>query len=108
MQDRLDGGISLLIRCPGSEVGSPMSPKKITINLYITPRELQEVPQQIGGDVAVLVQAFSQEFAIPHLQRFAKRCAIEKIKPPKYGKFNRFYSILFRVANIILKLPPLT
>ncbi|KAG1843380.1 hypothetical protein DFJ58DRAFT_731671 [Suillus subalutaceus] len=83
MQDRLDSGISLLVRCAGSGVGPTMSPKKIPLDLYITPHELQEVPQQIGGDVTVLVQAFAQEFAIPHLQRFAKRCAIENIKPPQ-------------------------
>ncbi|KAG1844313.1 hypothetical protein DFJ58DRAFT_731230 [Suillus subalutaceus] len=83
MQDHLDGGISLLVRCAGSGVGPTMSPEKIPLDLYITPCELQEVPQQIGGDVVVLVQAFAQEFAIPHLQRFAKRCAIENIKPPQ-------------------------
>ncbi|KAG1848570.1 hypothetical protein F4604DRAFT_1935349 [Suillus subluteus] len=60
-----------------------MSPEKIPLDLYITPHKLQEVPQQIGGDVAVLVQAFAQEFVIQHLQRFAKRCAIENIKPPQ-------------------------
>ncbi|KAG1752342.1 uncharacterized protein EDB91DRAFT_1243121 [Suillus paluster] len=59
-----------------------MSPEKIPLELYITPRELQEVPLQIGGDVAVLVQAFTQEFAMPHLQRFAKHCVIENVKPP--------------------------
>ncbi|KAG2126224.1 hypothetical protein DEU56DRAFT_758971 [Suillus clintonianus] len=75
MQDRLDGGISLLIRCAGSDA---ISPEKIALDLYITPRELHEAPQQIGGDVAVLVQAFAQEFAVPHLQHFTKRCAIER------------------------------
>ncbi|KAG1774226.1 hypothetical protein EV702DRAFT_975154 [Suillus placidus] len=83
MQDRLDGGISLLVRCPGSEAGLTTSPEQIGVDLYITPRELQEVPQPVGGDIAVLVQSFSQEFAVPHLQRFTKRCNIENIKPPK-------------------------
>ena len=31
----------------------------------------------------MLVQAFSQEFALPHLQHFAERCKIESIKAPK-------------------------
>jgi hypothetical protein len=44
---------------------------------------LQETPQRIGGDIAVWVQVFAQEFATPHLHRFAQRCAIEKVKPPK-------------------------
>lgn len=88
MQDRLDGGISLLIRCAGSGVSPTMSPENIPLELYITPQELQEVPLQIGGDVAVLVQAFAQEFAMPHLQHFAKCCAIEKVKPPQSYKSN--------------------
>jgi hypothetical protein len=88
MQDRLDGGISLFIRCAGSAVGPIMLPENIPLELYITPRELQEVPQQIGGDVAVLAQAFAQEFVIPHLQHFAKRCAIENIKLPQSCKLN--------------------
>ncbi|KAG1775915.1 hypothetical protein EV702DRAFT_941657, partial [Suillus placidus] len=83
MQDRLDGGISLLIQCAGSDA---ISPEKIPLDLYVTPREMHEVPQQTGGDVAVLVQVFAQEFAIPHLECFTKRCAIEKIKAPKYWK----------------------
>ncbi|KAG2741523.1 hypothetical protein P692DRAFT_20750803 [Suillus brevipes Sb2] len=42
MQDHLDGGISLLIRCAGSGVSPTMLPEKIPLELYITPRELQE------------------------------------------------------------------
>ncbi|KAG2058978.1 hypothetical protein BDR06DRAFT_1003624 [Suillus hirtellus] len=84
MQDCLDGGTSLLVQCPGSEAGLTISPEQIGVNLYITPWELQEVPQQIGGDVAVLVQSFSQEFAVPHLQCFTKHCNIENIKLPKH------------------------
>jgi hypothetical protein len=82
MQDRLDGGISLLIRCAGYDTGANSSLDKVPIDLYITPRELQETPQRIGGDVAVWVQVFAQEFAMPHLHRFAQRCAIEKVRPP--------------------------
>ncbi|KAG1765194.1 hypothetical protein EV702DRAFT_940766, partial [Suillus placidus] len=54
MQDRLDGGISLLIRCAGTNAGPTISPEKIALDLYITPRELHETPEQIGGDIAVL------------------------------------------------------
>ncbi|KAG1783911.1 hypothetical protein EV702DRAFT_945406, partial [Suillus placidus] len=52
MQDRLDGGISLLIQRAGSDA---ISPEKIPLDLYVTPREMHEAPQQIGGDVAVLL-----------------------------------------------------
>lgn len=85
-QDRLDGGISLLIRCAGSEPPPNLSPEQIPIDVYITPHKLQETQQRIGGDLAVLVQAFAQEFAVPHLQRFATRCAIEKVKPSRRCK----------------------
>ncbi|KAG1900179.1 uncharacterized protein F5891DRAFT_1188877 [Suillus fuscotomentosus] len=84
MQDRLDGGISLLIRCGGIEAGPNISPEQVPIDLYITPRELQETGQRIGGDLAVLVQAFAQEFAVPHLHRFMQRCTAENVKPPKH------------------------
>lgn len=93
MQDRIDGGITLLVRCPGSEVSSTISPEELALDIYITPRELQKMPQRIGGDVAALVQAFAAEFALPHLQRFSKCCAIENIKPPERCK-----SIEFRIC----------
>ncbi|KAI5989960.1 hypothetical protein EDD15DRAFT_2134850, partial [Pisolithus albus] len=38
MQDRLDGGISILIRCPGTEI--PTSTEELTVDIYITPREV--------------------------------------------------------------------
>jgi hypothetical protein len=75
-QDHLDGGISLLIRCAGSEPLPNLSPEKIPIDVYIMPHELQETQQRIGGDLAVLVQALAQEFAVPHLQHFATCCLV--------------------------------
>jgi len=42
MQDRLNGGISLLVRCAGSEA---VTPEQVPLDLYITPRELQGMPQ---------------------------------------------------------------
>ncbi|KAG2154139.1 uncharacterized protein EDB93DRAFT_1054783, partial [Suillus bovinus] len=41
-QDRLDGGISLLIRCAGSKFPLNLSPEQIPIDVYITPHKLQE------------------------------------------------------------------
>ncbi|KAF8444591.1 hypothetical protein L210DRAFT_878654 [Boletus edulis BED1] len=81
MQDRLDGGISVLIRCPGFETKSNIAPEDVVMDLYVTPRELR-LNERVGGDTAILVQAFCQEFAIPHLQRFAQRCKMESILPP--------------------------
>ncbi|KAG6372114.1 hypothetical protein JVT61DRAFT_8828 [Boletus reticuloceps] len=81
MQDRLDGGISLLIRCPGFDAGPDIAPDKVTMDLYVTPRELLR-NERVSGDTAVLVQAFCQEFVIPHLQRFIKRCNVESMQAP--------------------------
>lgn len=97
LQDRLDGGISLLIRCAGSEATASISPEQFPVDVYITPHELQESQARIGGDMAVLVQAFAQEFAIPHLQRFTARCTIENVIPPRHCKCTNsllFYSFI--------------
>ena len=82
MQDRLDGGISLLIRCPGSEPLSNLAAEKITLDICVTPHKLVH-NERVSGNTAMLIQAFSQEFALPHLQHFAERCKIESIKAPK-------------------------
>ncbi|KIM50957.1 hypothetical protein SCLCIDRAFT_33861 [Scleroderma citrinum Foug A] len=82
LQDRLDGGISLLIRCPGSEPLSNLAAEKITLDICVTPHKLV-CNKHVSGDTAMLVQAFSQEFALPHLQHFAEQCKIESIEAPK-------------------------
>jgi len=87
MQDRLDGGISLMVHCPGFKAGRSLSPEQGAVDLYITPRELHENSARIGGDVAVLVQAFCEEFVIPHMQRFNERCRIENMEPPRRCEF---------------------
>jgi hypothetical protein len=86
MQDRLDGGISIIMRCAGSEAPATLSPEHFTVDLYVTPCEHRETPECIGGDLMVLVQAFSEEFVVPHLQRFTEHCRIEGIIPPRHCK----------------------
>ena len=82
MQDHLDGGITLLIRCPGSDIPSNLAAENITVDLYITPRELVG-NECVSGNTAMIVQAFCREFALPHLQRFTERCKVESIMCPK-------------------------
>ncbi|KAG1839895.1 hypothetical protein DFJ58DRAFT_627618, partial [Suillus subalutaceus] len=53
-QDHLDSGFSLLIHCPGSHIKGTISPECVAVDLYVTPRELHETSEQIGGDVSVL------------------------------------------------------
>ncbi|KAG1723942.1 hypothetical protein EDB19DRAFT_1834402 [Suillus lakei] len=84
MQDHLDGGISLLIRCPGSQARDSLTPERIAVNVYVTPRELHEHPEQVGGDVSLFVQGFCEQIAKNHLQHFTERCRIEGIQPPHH------------------------
>ncbi|KAG2151062.1 uncharacterized protein EDB93DRAFT_1083700 [Suillus bovinus] len=94
MQDRLDGRISLVIRCPGSEATPTLSPEHLSLDLYITPRELCESPDRIGGDISVMVQAFEEEFAVPHLRHFTERCHIEGVVPPHHCKSAPSFSLM--------------
>ncbi|KAG2054423.1 hypothetical protein BDR06DRAFT_1007838 [Suillus hirtellus] len=80
MQDHLDGRISVLIQCTGSEAIT--LPKNLPVDLYITPCELQKTPKRIGGDLAIWVQIFAQQFAMPHLEQFNQCCVIKNIQLP--------------------------
>ncbi|OAX32641.1 hypothetical protein K503DRAFT_701726, partial [Rhizopogon vinicolor AM-OR11-026] len=75
VQDRLDGGLSLLIRCPGFKADTTPPPEEVAVDLYVTPRELHESTARIGGDVAVLltdVYHHCAGAAINHQQRVAE------------------------------------
>jgi len=37
MQDRLDGGITLLLRCAGVKSAPMQTVDKVTVDLYVTP-----------------------------------------------------------------------
>jgi hypothetical protein len=60
-----------------------LTPEKVAVDVYVTPREIHEDAACISGDVAVMVHAFCQDFAVPHLHRFNECCRLEAIKPPK-------------------------
>ncbi|KAG6377658.1 hypothetical protein JVT61DRAFT_14423 [Boletus reticuloceps] len=81
MQDWLDGGISFLVRCPGFEPPDNVTPNKITMDVYITLRELIR-SKWVSGDTAMLIQAYCEEFVIPHMQHFKEHCKIESIQAP--------------------------
>lgn len=81
MQDRIDGGISLLLRCPG-QLQPEVGVENITLDAYITPRELKEGGKEVDEGVALLAQSFGQDFVLPHLRRFAGRCITENVVPP--------------------------
>ncbi|KAI6029377.1 hypothetical protein BKA83DRAFT_4013971, partial [Pisolithus microcarpus] len=39
LQDHLDGGLSVLVRCPGSDT---ISAEELAVDVYVTPREILE------------------------------------------------------------------
>ncbi|KAI6096638.1 hypothetical protein F5141DRAFT_1220595 [Pisolithus sp. B1] len=71
LQDHLDGRLSVLIRCPGSDTAG--SVEELAVDVYITPCEVLG-NEHVHGDSAMLVQAFCQEFALAHLQHFIEHC----------------------------------
>lgn len=100
MQDHLDGGISILIRCPGFKADTTPSPEDMALDLYVTPHELQESSARIGGGVAILVQAFCEEFVVPHAEHFMKCCRIEGIEVPHRCKLvSVHFSIIFMIFS---------
>ncbi|KAI6045905.1 hypothetical protein EDC04DRAFT_2535801, partial [Pisolithus marmoratus] len=54
MQDHLDGGITVMLHCARVKSASVQMVDEVAIDLYVTPRELCETPEHIGGDVMVL------------------------------------------------------
>ncbi|KAF8120561.1 hypothetical protein EV363DRAFT_1091122, partial [Boletus edulis] len=78
-QDHLDGGISVLLRCPGFTAQQQLAPEDIVADVYITPHVLHAAPQRMSEGIALLVQGFCQEMALPHLHEFTKSCDIEDI-----------------------------
>ena len=70
--DRADGGITLVDR----------TVKDLTIDTYISPRELKEGGKELSKHIALIVQAFGTDIALPYLHCFTERCLTEKIESP--------------------------
>lgn len=83
VQDRIDGGITLLMRCPGHLTSEDVTVENITIDVYVSPRELSETSSEIDKHTALLAQSFGEDIVLPHLRRFAARCRVEKVVPPQ-------------------------
>jgi hypothetical protein len=75
--DNIDGGLTVLLRCPGYSVQGDLAAEKITVDTYVSPRELKEGGKEMGKQVALMLQAFGAELAVPHLRRFYARCTVE-------------------------------
>jgi len=76
----VDGGITLVLHCPGQQPVSVV--EDLTVDTYISPCELKEGGKELNKHLALMVQTFGTEVALPYLRRFARRCFIEEIKPP--------------------------
>jgi hypothetical protein len=79
--DRIDGGITILLRSPGYRVQGDIAVEKITVDTYVSPRELKEGGKEMSKHVALMVQSFGAELAVPHLRRFNARCVVEGLNP---------------------------
>jgi hypothetical protein len=96
-QDRLDGRISVLLRCSAFTAQQTLGPEDIVADVYITPCAFHAAPQKMSESIAVLVQGFCQEMALPHLHEFTKSCDIESIGPiPPPRTFYFFWTYKLR------------
>jgi hypothetical protein len=59
-----------------------MSVDKVTVDIFASPRELAEGGKVLSKAIALLVQGFGHDIALPYLQRFSRRCIIEGVKAP--------------------------
>lgn len=80
MLDLIDGGISLMLRCPGYRSDSTLSLEDVTVEVYVSPRELAKGGKEMSERVALLVQEFGKHLALPHLHLFQARCLVENVK----------------------------
>jgi hypothetical protein len=80
-QDCIDGGITLLLRCPGY-LAPEECVENVTVDAYISPGELRDGGQMMHERVALLIQSFGEDLVVPHLKRFSVRCQTENLVPP--------------------------
>jgi hypothetical protein len=77
--DRLDGGFSLFICCPGALPAKPeFAPEDITLRCYVPPREIGIVG---GADdhITKILRYFVENIAFHHLRRLKERSSVAKI-----------------------------
>ncbi|KAF8878305.1 hypothetical protein BD779DRAFT_1474828 [Infundibulicybe gibba] len=79
--DRIDGGITVMMRIPGYST-QPIQTNDFTVDVYVPPREIIEGGEKFTEHVALMVQTFGEQIAIPYLHRFREHCHNEAIKAP--------------------------
>ena len=73
----------MLLRTPGYCVTPNARVEDITIDTYISPHEIKFNGPQIQEKVALLIQQFGTDIALPHLHCFTGRCQDEGIPEVK-------------------------
>ena len=81
MMDRIDGGFSFLIRCPGYDPSKAACFDGMSVDAYISPRELAEGDEKLQSAITSILGIFNQEIVPLHLQRYAAHCNVEGVKP---------------------------
>jgi hypothetical protein len=80
--DHIDGGLTVLLRCPGFKIEGARKAEKITVDTYVSPCKLKEGRKEMSKQVALLIQVFGAELAVDHLDHFQAHCVLEGIQLP--------------------------
>ncbi|KAG6909304.1 hypothetical protein DXG01_001103, partial [Tephrocybe rancida] len=82
MLDRLDGGISVFLHCPGFQISANSGADDVTVDIVFPPRELAEGGRGLSKTLALMAQTFASEIVLPYLERFRQRCLVEGVTAP--------------------------
>ncbi|TFK67056.1 hypothetical protein BDN72DRAFT_859416 [Pluteus cervinus] len=88
--DRIDGGVTLLMRCPGCVLPDGATVKDITLDTYTTRLALKTGGREFQRAAVKLCQKFGEDIVLPHLRDFAQRCNIEGLPIPRASEGHGF------------------
>lgn len=94
----------MILRCPAYAPSPAISAEDITVDIYISPRELAEGGKPITENVALIVQAFGEHLVIPHLHRYQKMCLAAGVVPLPAPGNRSFFQAAYK-ANSVNKHP---
>jgi hypothetical protein len=72
----------------------------ITVDVYVSPRELSEGGLELQSAITSFIQAFGRDVVFAHLQRFATRCHAEGVRPPRPSSKSIFPNRLNSDLNV--------
>ncbi|TFK59790.1 hypothetical protein BDN72DRAFT_905543 [Pluteus cervinus] len=79
--DRIDGGITIIMRCAGS--AGIVDVADVSLDTYITPLARDTGGERASRSIAEIFQKFGEELVVPHLADFVRRCGFENVIPPR-------------------------